>query len=176
MEGTDGRKMSSSWGNVINITDEPNNMFGKVMSIPDELIKKYFMLATRTEISEIGEILKLPNPRDQKLVLAGAITSLYHGKAAAEKAKEAFINQFSKGDLPEEIALKLFNPGSQMSADIIVDVGFAASKSEARRLIQQGGVKIDGEILREDKKIDITDKEKLLQVGKRKFSKIKAKK
>jgi tyrosyl-tRNA synthetase len=76
MEGTDGRKMSSSWGNVINITDEPNEMFGKVMSINDELIKKYFVLATRVNLSEVEEIIKLPNPRDQKLILAEKITRM----------------------------------------------------------------------------------------------------
>jgi tyrosyl-tRNA synthetase len=182
MEGTDGRKMSSSWGNVINIIDEPNNMFGKVMSINDELIKKYFVLATRMEIKEIDEIMsagggsasggKLANPRDQKLILAEEITALYHGKAAAEKAKEAFINQFSKKQLPDgilEYAIAL----PMASANVITMAGMASSLSEARRLISQGGVKIDGQVIKENQ---VIDKDVLLQVGKRKYAKIKAKK
>jgi tyrosyl-tRNA synthetase len=174
MEGTDGRKMSSSWGNVINITDEPNNMFGKVMSINDELIKKYFILATRAEIKEIDEIMKLANPRDQKLVLAEEITSLYHGKAAGAKAKEAFINQFNKGELPENIVVHSMDL-PMASADVMVLAQLVSSKSEARRLIAQGGVKINGEVIKTDMVIEKSDKDKLIQVGKRKFVKIKSK-
>jgi len=166
--------MSSSWGNVINITDEPNNMFGKVMSINDELIKKYFILATRAEIKEIDEIMKLANPRDQKLVLAEEITSLYHGKAAGAKAKEAFINQFNKGELPENIVVHSMDL-PMASADVMVLAQLVSSKSEARRLIAQGGVKINGEVIKTDMVIEKSDKDKLIQVGKRKFVKIKSK-
>jgi tyrosyl-tRNA synthetase len=175
MEGTDGRKMSSSWGNVINITDEPNNMFGKVMSINDELIKKYFVLATRVPLSEVEEIIGTHNnPRDQKLILAQEITSLYHGKAAGEKAKEAFVSQFSKGELPDDIPLKILSPDIVKISDAAVAAGLASSKSDARRLIEQGGVKLDGKVVTDDK-IVLTDKEQLLQVGKRKFAKVKTK-
>jgi tyrosyl-tRNA synthetase len=173
MEGTDGRKMSSSWGNTVNITEEPNNMFGKIMSIPDGLIKKYFALATRVEIREIDEIMKLPNPRDQKLKLAEEITKLYHGEKKALVAKEAFINQFSKGELPEEIETKKFKSGSYKLSELIVLTGQAASKSEARRLIEQKGVKVDQQTSGDMELMLDGQKEYLLQVGKRKFVKIK---
>jgi tyrosyl-tRNA synthetase len=173
MEGTDGRKMSSSWGNTVNITEEPNNMFGKIMSIPDGLIKKYFVLATRVEIREIDEIMKLPNPRDQKLKLAEEITKLYHGEKKALVAKEAFINQFSKGELPEEIETKKFKSGSYKLSELIVLTGQAASKSEARRLIEQKGVKVDQQTSGDMELMLDGQKEYLLQVGKRKFVKIK---
>ena len=173
MEGTDGRKMSSSWGNVINITDEPNNMFGKVMSVPDPLIKKYFTLATRVPLKEIDQIIFLnPHPRDQKLKLAEEITKLYHGEKLAALAKEAFINQFSKGELPQDIESKKIKSGSYKLSELIVLTGQAISKSEARRLIEQKGVKVN-QVVSEDKMLELDGKtEFLLQVGKRKFVKI----
>jgi len=144
MEGTDGRKMSSSWGNVINITDEPNNMFGKVMSINDELIKKYFILATRMEIGEIDEIMKLANPRDQKLVLAEKIVALYHGDKKAAAAKESFVSQFSKGELPVNMQKEKIDPGKHYLSDLLLKYGLVSSKSDARRLFQQNGIKLGG--------------------------------
>lgn len=178
MEGTDGRKMSSSWGNTVNISEEPNNMFGKIMSIPDNLIKKYFTLATRVPLSEVDEVLKLPNPRDQKLKLAEEITKLYHGEKKALVAKEAFINQFSKGELPEEIELKkvtgvIQSAGNYKLSVLLKIVGLVESKGEARRLIDQKGVKVNSEVS-DDVEISLDgQKEYLLQVGKRKFVKIK---
>ncbi len=173
MEGTDGRKMSSSWGNTVNISEEPNNMFGKIMSIPDSLIKKYFTLATRAPLQEIDEILKLPNPRDQKLKLAEEITKLYHGEKKALAAKEAFINQFSKGELPEEIETKKIKIGSYKLSELMVLTGQVASKSEARRLIEQNGVKVNQQTSSDVELVLDGQKEYLLQVGKRKFVKIK---
>lgn len=170
MEGADGRKMSSSWGNVINITDEPNDMFGKVMSINDDLIKKYFVLATQIPIQEIDEILaENSNPRDQKLILAAMITSIYHSHEKALKAREAFVNQFSKGELPTDIPSKKIKPGTYSVVDLAVMSGLAASKSEARRLLEQNGIKINQQVagshpITLDGKTEI-----LLQVGKRKF-------
>jgi tyrosyl-tRNA synthetase len=172
MEGTDGRKMSSSWGNTVNITEEPNNMFGKIMSIPDSLIKKYFILATRVPLSEIDEILKLPNPRDQKLKLAEEITKLYHGEKKALAAKEAFINQFSKGELPEEIETKKIKSGTYKLSELMVLTGQVSSKSEARRLIEQNGVKVNQKTSSDVDLVLDGQKEYLLQVGKRKFVKI----
>jgi tyrosyl-tRNA synthetase len=173
MEGTDGRKMSSSWGNVINLTDEPNDMFGKVMSIKDELIKKYFVLATRVPLEEIDEVMKLPNPRDQKVKLGTEIVALYHGIAKAEKAKESFIKQFSKGELPEEIETKKLPSGKYSLADLLATTQLVSSKSEARRLIQQNGVKINQQTVKE-KDLELDGKtEFLLSVGKRRFIKIK---
>lgn len=178
LEGTDGRKMSSSWGNTVNITEEPNNMFGKIMSIPDSLIKKYFTLATRVPLSEIDEILKFPNPRDQKLKLAEEITKLYHGETKALSAKEAFINQFSKGELPEEIETKkitgVMQPAGNYKLSVLMKIaGLVESKGEARRLIEQKGVKVN-EAVSGDIEISLDGKQEyLLQVGKRKFIRIK---
>lgn len=174
MEGTDGRKMSSSWGNTVNITDEPNNMFGKVMSIPDNLIKKYFVLATRTPLEEIDEILKLPNPKDQKLRLAEEITKLYHGGKKAVLAKEGFISQFSKGELPENIQLKKIEPTGTYKLSVLLKmVGLVESKGEARRLIEQKGVKVNQETSIDLDLVLDGKKEYLLQVGKRKILRIK---
>jgi tyrosyl-tRNA synthetase len=174
MEGTDGRKMSSSWGNVINLTDEPDNMFGKVMSIKDELIKKYFVLASRIDVTEIDEILKLPNPRDQKLRLAQEIVNLYHGEKKAQQAKENFINQFSKGELPENIEEKKISPSGMYKISVLLKLsGLVNSNGEARRLIEQKGVKLN-ESVTDDVEILLDRKtEYLLQVGKRRFIKIK---
>lgn len=174
MEGTDGRKMSSSWGNTINIMSPAGDMFGKAMTVPDELIKKYFLLATRVEQEEINEILKLANPRDQKLRLAFEITRLYHGAQEAQKAQEAFINQFSKGELPENIEQKLLPAGKYQLSALTAQV-MQMSKSEARRLISQGGVKINGNSVKEDVELELSGDEILLQVGKRRFVKIKEK-
>jgi tyrosyl-tRNA synthetase len=172
MPGTDGRKMSSSWGNVINITDQPNDMFGKVMSIPDELIEKYFILATRMPLTKVGEVIKThSNPRDQKLLLAETIVALYHGEKKASSAKIGFINQFSKGELPANIETKKYRAG-QVSLSLLVSELLTMSKSEAKRLIQQGGVKFDGQAVKEDGLIEIGKTEKVLQVGKRRFVKI----
>jgi len=173
MEGTDGRKMSSSWGNVINILDEPNDMFGKVMSVHDNLIKKYFILATRLPLEKVDEVMNsFDNPRDQKLVLAEEITKLYHNEKKAAAAKEAFISQFSKGELPEDIAEKKIKPGSYQLSELLVLAGLAASRSEARRLITQNGVKLDREVAKEQVVIIKGGDGILLQVGKRKFAKI----
>ncbi len=173
MEGIDGRKMSSSWGNVINITEEPNNMFGKVMSIPDELIKKYYLLATRTPLPEIERVaMELKNPRDQKLLLAQAITSLYHGDKAAMLAKDNFIDQFSKGELPKDIEDKKIPAGEYSLTELLVLCKLASSKSEARRLIAQKGVRVNQEVSAEKKLVLDGKIEFLLQVGKRKFVRI----
>jgi len=174
MEGTDGRKMSSSWGNVINITDEPNNMFGKVMSIDDSLIKKYFILATRTPLSQIDTIISSnSNPRDQKLVLAEIITSLYHGEKKAAAAREAFVSQFSKGELPQDIPTKKMKPGSYSVVDLAAETGLASSKSEAKRLLDQKGIKVNQQ-LADNKPVVLDGKtEVLLQVGKRKFIRLR---
>jgi tyrosyl-tRNA synthetase len=173
MEGTDGRKMSSSWGNTIDITDNPDMMFGKVMSLNDNLIEKYFTLATQTLWKHIGEIMKsYANPRDQKLILAHTITEQYHGAAAAREAQANFVSQFSKKELPANIPVKKIKPGTYSLADLLVAAGLVSSKSEARRLISQNGVKINQHVA-PDKPMRIGPKNNLIvQVGKRKFVKI----
>jgi tyrosyl-tRNA synthetase len=168
--GSDGRKMGKSFNNVINLGDKPNDMFGKTMSVNDNLIKQYFVLATRVPLEKIDEIIKLPNPRDQKLVLAEEITKLYHGDKKAAAAKEAFVNQFSKGELPADIQIMVTE--AVKVSDALVEVKLASSKSEARRLIAQGGIDYDGQRLKEDASIEISDQPKLLRRG-RHFVKIK---
>jgi tyrosyl-tRNA synthetase len=169
--GTDGRKMSSSWGNVINLVDLPQDMFGKVMSIKDELIEKYFTLATRMPRKDIREILRTTqNPRDQKLRLAFEITALYHGKVEAAKAQQGFLAQFSRKELPKEIPEKRLKPGQYGLVDLLGESGLAASKTEARRLLQQGGVKVDQAVVKADLAVVLKAKQEiLLQVGKRKY-------
>jgi tyrosyl-tRNA synthetase len=172
LEGTDGRKMSKSWGNSINLMDGPDDMFGKVMTIRDDLIEKYFTLATQTLWKHIGEIMKsYDNPRDQKLILAHTITEQYHGAQAAKLAHEHFINQFSKKELPDEMPNKRMKAGKYSLIELLVDTGLVPSKSEARRLIAQKGVKIDQKPIQDDT-VTIGSKGIILQAGKRKFIRI----
>lgn len=174
LEGTDGRKMSSSWGNTINIFDSPDDMFGKLMSINDSLIEKYFIFTTNLPVTEIKKILKSnPHPRDQKIKLAQTVVEIYHDKKSASLASQKFISQFSNKELPTEVPIVKVKAGSYQLSDILVMTGLASSKSEARRLIEQNGVKVNQE---NPKSLNITIKLKnnlILQVGKRKFIKIK---
>jgi len=174
--GTDGRKMSSSWGNTINLLDTPNDMFGKVMSVPDELIMSYFVHCTRvsmTDIAKIAEdIVTGANPRDAKVRLAREIVALYHGADEAEKAEAYFIDTFSKKHIPEDVKEIHCQEGSKL-LDVLVQQNLAESKSDARRKMEQGGVSID------DKKITdistLVDKNfagKVLRVGKKDFARI----
>jgi tyrosyl-tRNA synthetase len=175
MEGTDGRKMSSSWGNVININDEPNDMFGKTMRVDDKLMIKYFTLATRVPLDEVAgfekKLKKGANPRVLKKRLAEEIVTLYHGKKAATAASEEFDRVFSQKEKPSDIAEMKVK--SQNIVDLLVETGMAPSKSEARRLVQQGGVKLNDQVVTEwDAKLDI-ESGQVLQAGKRKFMKLK---
>lgn len=168
LEGLDGRKMSSSWGNTINLTDSPEDMFGKTMSLDDSLVEKYFLLATPVPEKEIKQLMKtVSHPRDRKLRLAFTITELYHGKAQAKKAQDNFIARFSKKELPSDIPTKKIKGATQLST-LLVHLGMATSKSEARRLISQNGVKVDQQV-----SADVTIEPKkaptLIQVGKRKL-------
>lgn len=141
LEGTDGRKMSTSWGNVINITDEPGDMFGKVMSIHDELIGKYFLLATKAPISEIQQIERGmkngDNPRDSKARLAKEIVALYHGELAARKAAENFESTFARGEPKEFLPVSL---AGREVAEVFIAEKIIESKSDLRRLIGEGAV------------------------------------
>ena len=171
LEGTDGRKMSSSWGNVINVTDEPNNMFGKVMSINDDLMMKYFTLATRVPLADIKQMekeLKSANPRDIKIRLATEIVTLYYGQTAALEAANEFEKVFSKKEKPTEIAE--YSVQSSNIVDVLVETKLAASRSEARRLVEQGGVLVDDQGAELSTNVE---KHSVIQVGKRKFARIK---
>jgi len=148
MEGTDGRKMSSSWGNVINIADEPNDMFGKVMSINDNLILKYFELATNISLSEIKEIKESleggKNPRDAKFRLAHEIVKLYHGEKKANGARDGFIATFQKKEIPLGIP-EVRAKKDSLLRDALVGAGIIASNSEFFRLCRDGAISgVDG--------------------------------
>jgi len=170
--GTDGRKMSSSWGNTINLSAEPNDMFGKVMSIPDDLVISYFTYMTRIPMDEVvahkKELDAGGNPRDLKVALARELTRFYHSEEVAQHAEEYFVNTFSKKQRPDEI--QEFHPTSQDLVDVLVEAGFCTSKSDARRQIEQGGVKVNDEKVGE---LDATVKAgDVVQKGKRHFVKI----
>jgi len=173
LEGTDGRKMSSSWGNVINLTDSADDMFGKVMSINDELIKKYFVLATTVPLKEVDNILKSNrNPRDQKLILGERLVALYHGEKLAAKACQDFIARFSNKETPTDVPEVKVKSGTHALVDLLVQTKLATSKSEARRLIAQNGVKINGAVAKDGPVVVDKKNNLLLQVGKRKIVKL----
>jgi len=129
--GTDGRKMSSSWGNTINLDDEAHDMFGKVMSIPDNLTETYFIHTTRVPIKEIQTFMK-GHPKDAKMALAKELVRMYHGEKDAEHAKANFEKTFSKGEIPDDIK-EIHSHGSLK--DTLVKNGIVASNSEFTRLL-----------------------------------------
>ncbi|MFF2480988.1 tyrosine--tRNA ligase [Paenibacillus sp. NPDC058071] len=183
LEGLDGvQKMSKSLGNYIGINDSPNEMFGKTMSIPDHLMVKYFELSTGVTNEELLELKKgleegHTHPRDAKIRLAKQFVRMYHGEEEAEQAEQHFITVFQKRALPEEIEERsvgeeLLEEGTIAVSKLLVALGFAASSSEARRLVVQGAVKIN-----EEKLSDPNDRVKvqsgdIIQAGKRKFARL----
>jgi len=175
IEGLDGRKMSKSYGNTIDIMDEPSNMFGKVMSMTDNLIIKYFILCTDVPMKEINEIdVELKNgsnPRDAKMRLAREIVALYHGKDAGIKAEEEFINVFKKHEAPEDMPeFKL--SGDRNIVDLLELCKLVETRSEAKRLVKEGGVKINGQKVPDANVSVHVEKGMVIQVGKRRFAKI----
>ncbi len=174
LEGTDGRKMSSSWGNVISLLDSANDMFGKVMSVRDDLIMKYFILTTDVHESKFEEIegLIARDPKTAKMYLAEEVVSLYHGEEEAEKAKEEWEKVFSKKELPSEIEEIRIEAKSLSALDIIVSANLVTSKSEGRRLIEQGGLEIDGEKISDVNQILEIKNGMIIKAGKRRFAKI----
>ncbi len=151
IEGLDGRKMSSSWGNTINLFDSPNDMFGKIMSLRDEFIIKYFILTTRVKMQTIidyeNDMKGGGNPRDFKMKLAFQIVKMYHSEKDAEIAQEYFIKTFSKKEIPT--TLPILSPNKYDVISILVDSKLVASKAEAKRVIGQGGVKINGKVIKD---------------------------
>ena len=143
IEGIDGRKMSSSWGNIVSIDDEVNDMYGKIMSIKDDLITKYFLLATDVSpiyIKEIEEKLaRGSNPKEIKMELAREIVKLYHGEKNSLKAEAHFVSVFSKKNIPEEIQTAQVQVGAELR-ETVVDLGLVPSKSEYMRLLDQGAI------------------------------------
>lgn len=175
IEGTDGKmKMSKSYGNYIAFNDAPFDMYGKLMSIPDELIIKYMRLLTHLPQEEIDHYEKLiqdksVNPRDVKMKLAFEITSFFHGEKQAEDAQDEFVKIFRKKELPSEMPVVVLDKGEVELVELLMKLQVVQSKSEARRLIAQGGVKVDDEKITEIHAKISVDKEKILKVGKRQF-------
>lgn len=178
LEGTDGVvKMSKTYPeHCISLTDSAKDMFGKLMSIPDTLITRYYSLLTDVEQAELVKMDKdiesgSINPRDIKMKLAHLITEEYHGKEGADKAQEEFINVVSNKGIPEDI--ESVSIKTEVSIlDLLVELKFVQSKGEAKRLIQGGGVKIDGEKLSDMAYVVKPEMNVVLQAGKRKFAKL----
>ena len=177
LEGTDGKeKMSKSLDNYIGITDEPNDMYGKVMSIPDSSIENYFELCTFTPMDEVEDIRKKlqkgsVNPKDIKMKLAKQIAAIYHGEDKAKKAEESFVNTFQKREVPEEITE--LDGGGKTLMDILVEAEILSSKGDFRRLIEEGAVT---DLSTEKKLTDVNfvpESGMKFKIGKKRFIKIK---
>lgn len=176
LEGLDGvNKMSKSLNNYIGIDENPNEMFGKVMSISDDLMWRYYELLTDLTPAEIEKMKSSDeNPRNLKVNLAKHIIKDFHSADAARSAEEDFISRFVKKEIPDEIEETNVASGNYNLADLLTQTNLASSKKEAKRLIEQGGVKLNGEkVSNTSAEVELND-EILLQVGKRKFLKVKS--
>jgi tyrosyl-tRNA synthetase len=179
LEGLDGvQKMSKSLNNYIGITDAPDDMFGKIMSISDELMWRYFELLSFRSVSEVdgfrGQVAAGANPRDIKFSLAEELVGRFHSPAAATAAREQFIARFQKGALPDDMPqVEVAAPeGSLPIANLLKEAGLVGSTSEALRLLKQGAVRLDGERV-EDRSLSIAAGATLVcQVGKRRFARV----
>ena len=176
LEGTDGvEKMSKSKGNYIGLTERPEEIFGKIMSISDELMWKYFDLLSMKSATEISGLKKETqagkNPRDAKIHLALEIVERFHNKSLAEKAHKDFLSRFRHGSIPENIEEKTFIKTNNSLVAILKSSGMVSSSSEAIRNIKQGGVRIDG-VKVFDRDTTLNKGKFVLQVGKRKFLRV----
>jgi tyrosyl-tRNA synthetase len=178
IRGLDGRKMSSSWGNTINLLDAPNDMYGKVMSAADDLMEEYFVYTTRVPMDEVTKLVEAlksgsQHPKEIKMRLAREIVSMYYGKDAAEKAEANFTNTFEKGGVPDDAPEVSLSKGDDI-ADALKNAGVVASVSEWRRLIDEGAVEEMGGEPFAQYRIP-AEKDMVLKIGKRRFAKIKIK-
>jgi len=178
LEGTDGvQKMSKSLGNYIGIAEAPADMFGKLMSISDELMWRYLELLSLRSRAELAawraEVAGGLNPMEVKFRLAGELVERFHSAADAAQAREDFVARFRRGDMPEDMPeVVLDAPGGLPIANLLKDAGLVGSTSEALRMIAQGGVRIDGERV-EDKGLRISaGRSAVVQVGKRRFARV----
>lgn len=180
LEGLDGvQKMSKSLGNYVGITDAPSEMFGKIMSISDDLMWRYYDLLSFRPLAEIQQlkqdVLAGANPRDVKILLAKEIIARFHDEAAAEAAHQDFIQRFSKNALPDDIpeVVVSTDTANMPIANLLKEAGLVDSTSEAIRMIKQGAVKLNGEHKIDDTKLEIAaGSSEIYQVGKRKFAKV----
>ena len=178
LEGTDGiEKMSKSYGNDIGLTDTPEDMYGKSMSISDEMIEKYFILAADANTKTVSKVKKQlsdssQNPRDIKRELARAIVQLYHGQNAAKEAEQYFDRVIVNKDAPDEMDQVELSIDTQL-IEVVTNEGLTSSKGEARRLIKQGAIRVDNEKITDESHILLKGKEVVIKVGKRRFIQIK---
>ncbi|OGL72947.1 tyrosine--tRNA ligase [Candidatus Uhrbacteria bacterium RIFCSPHIGHO2_02_FULL_60_10] len=177
--GTDGvNKMSKSLGNYVGVSEAPEQMFGKTMSIPDAVIWDWFALTTDLPLAEIGEMKAAcakgeMNPRDAKARLAREIIALYHSPQAAAAAEEHFRRVFQKKEVPDNVPEIVVPAEERPLLEFLVFAKLVSSKSEARRLIEQNGVKVDGKIVSDpNARLDMTKESHLIQKGKRHFVKL----
>jgi tyrosyl-tRNA synthetase len=174
--GLDGtKKMSKSLDNYIALSDDPTDMYGKVMSLPDPLIAPYYKLTTDVPEAAITDLVKNlslgANPRDSKASLAREIVRIYHSEALALKAEDAWNKQFREGGRPTDIPAYTLKSGKGAPGDlfeVLVDAGLAETKSDGRRIMQQGGIRMNGEVWDRAEIADIHTGD-ILQVGKRRY-------
>lgn len=178
LPGTDGRKMSKSFGNTIDFTDSPDQMYGKAMSISDEMLDQYLTLASEFSDAELQQVCHelsagAVNPRDVKMRLAFDIVRQFHGLASATSAQEEFVRIFQQRELPSDMPTYVLSGDTPVSiVELLTGAGLVATSSEARRLVAQGGVRIDDERV-ESVQVSVPLKEgTVIRVGKRKFVKI----
>jgi len=174
LEGTDGvQKMSKSLGNYIGITDAPNDMFGKIMSISDDLMWRYYELLSFRDVAEIEkfkrQVSEGANPRDIKFELAKELIARFHSQKEAEAAQADFIQRFQKGAMPDE--MPAVNTAAGPLASVLREAGLTSSSSESLRMLKQGAVKIDGEKVSENLAME-AGSEVVIQVGKRRFARV----
>jgi tyrosyl-tRNA synthetase len=168
LEGTDGiKKMSKSYNNYISLNDSSEDMFGKIMSISDSIMYRYYELLTNIDLNMVKDM----HPKDAKKLLAREIVKRYHGAKESLKAQEEFDRIFTKRNLPENIEKCIIENIPIKLSDILIKSIMVSSKNEARRLIEQGAIKINSQKISDDIIIS-DDREFVLQVGKRKFKKI----
>jgi tyrosyl-tRNA synthetase len=181
LEGTDGvAKMSKSLGNYIGITDSPDEMFGKLMSISDELMWRYFELLSFRSLDEIAglraEVDGGANPRDIKMALADEIVSRFHDEAAAQAAREGFIGRHRHGEIPADLPEQVLTSAEASIGlpQLLREVGLVSSAAEAIRMTRQGAVRIDGErVENHEIPIQVGGESQVFQVGKRRFARVR---
>jgi tyrosyl-tRNA synthetase len=174
-------KMSKSKGNYIGVTDEPNDMFGKVMSISDDMMQNYFTLLTDFETKKISELIDpdRTHPKEAKVLLGKTIVTQFYDKAAAENAAVEFDKVFAQGQLPDDIPEKVIETDPSvpmMASNLVLESDLVVSSSEAKRMIRQAAVRIDGKKIKDPSTKITLRKGMVIQVGKRKFRIIKIKK
>jgi tyrosyl-tRNA synthetase len=182
LEGLDGvQKMSKSLGNYIGINDPPGEMFGKLMSISDDLMWRYFeLLSLDTSIEELACLRRQAasgelNPRDAKERLGRELVGRFHDAAAAKAAAEAFRSRFQRDEIPEDLRIVTLQcpPAGLPIANLLKDCGLTASTSEAMRMVRQGAVRVDGERVADPRAVLMPETDAVVQVGKRKMARVR---